>query len=151
MLSLIDVTCPHCGAQGQIIMPPMDAIIVGPCPECQGMVMVFCGKALPLNKEVMFEGTANAKKQHLMDVISGFIKERVDRLVSDVFEDEFNPESFPDPLRSDGRHDNHEAHPQRSRTVALHTPITPQEIDQFVNHELQRIDNKEYFKAIFGA
>ena len=151
MLSLIDVTCPHCGAQGQIIMPPMDAIIVGPCPECQGMVMVFCGKALPLDKDIIRDGTADAKKQHLMDVISGFIGERVDRLVSDVFEDEFNPESFPDPLQNDEQHDLHQAHPQGSRIMALHTPITPQEMDQFVNQELQRIDNGEYFKSIFGA
>ncbi len=151
MLSLIEVTCPHCGAQGQIIMPPMDAVIVGPCPECLGMVMIFCGKALPLDNDIMRQGTADAKKQHLMDVISGFIRERVDRLVNGALEDEFNPESFPDPLSNEAQHDHQEARPQGSKTIALHSPITPQEMDRFVKQELQRIDDRDYFKSIFGT
>lgn len=149
MLSLINVTCPHCGAQGQIIMPPMDAIIVGPCPECQEMVLVFCGKALPLDKDIIRDGSTNAKKQHLMDVISGFIRARAGH--SDVGEDEFDPESFPDSRQNDAQHGLHQARPQASRIMALHTPITPQEVDQFVNQELHRIDNGEYFKSIFGS
>lgn len=150
MLSLIEVTCPHCGAQGQIIMPPLDSVIIGPCPECQETVMVFCGKALPLDKEIVQNASFDEKKQHILEAIYRFASERVDRLLHDIAEDEFTPEPMPEALQAVEEPELRQPQAQLPATAALRTPISPQEVDFFVNQELRRLDSKDYFKSVFG-
>lgn len=149
MLSLIEVTCPHCSAQGQIMLPPLGAIIVGPCPECQGMVAVFCGRVLPLDKEVMSSSDPDIKRAHLNEILGNFLHDRVDRLFgADDPEEEMSYEQL------DGTEDE---------SAAAHTvlgkidpygnehdaPISPEELESFKNVDLRLIDNPDYFKAIF--
>ena len=69
MLSFLKVKCPHCGAEGHIVAPPNGAIIVGECPKCAQMVVLFGGEALPLDKARMTPGSEEARR-HLMDVIA---------------------------------------------------------------------------------
>ena len=74
MLSLIEVQCPHCGARGQIMMPPVGAIIIGPCPQCNELVVVFCGHVLPLEKEIMETGEVEERREHLLHVLTDFLQ-----------------------------------------------------------------------------
>jgi len=83
MLSIVEVKCPHCGAEGRIMLPPMGSIILGPCPECSEMVVVFCGRVLPLDKEIVTEGSIEQRKAHLLQVLTQFLRERIDLLVKD--------------------------------------------------------------------
>lgn len=156
MLSLIEVTCPHCAAQGQIMLPPLGAIIIGPCPECHGMVAVFCGRVLPLDKEVMTEGTTGEKRAHLNGVLGSFLQDRINRLFSVdevdeivTFDDEDDNE-FEPPHREDrpaetelGKIDVYGNQQQ--------APISSEELESFKNVDLRLLDNPDYFKAIFDG
>ena len=150
MLSLIEVKCPHCGAQGQIMLPPLGAIIVGPCPECKEMVVVFCGRVMPLDKATMQDGTLEDKQDHLIEVLGNFLQERVKRLFSATPKDEEVPAPTQDDL---GEHDD-ESESQAPGAISLTGPsgpdmITDDEVKHFVNYDLKLIDNPKYFKAVF--
>ena len=152
MLSLIEVKCPHCGDQGQIMLPPLGAIIVGPCPECQGMVVVFCGRVMPLDRDIMTAGTVDEKQDHLMEVLGLFLQERVKRL----FANQANEADTDDATEQQddlGEHDEDsavQAPGAISLTGAVQADmISDEEFDMFVNTDLKLIDNPKYFKAVF--
>jgi len=65
------------------MLPPVGAIIVGPCPECQGLVVVFCGQVLALQKDVMTSGSTQERRQHLLAVLSSFLKDRIGQIITD--------------------------------------------------------------------
>ena len=141
MLSLVEVKCPHCGAQGQIVLPPLGAIVIGPCPECDEMVVVFCGRAMPLDKDIMTKGSAEDRQNHLMDVLTAFLDDRTKRLFEDATDlDDANEEESSDStplgkiiLQGD----------------ASKELISQAELDSFRSVDLRLIDNEDYFKAIF--
>ena len=151
MLSLIEVTCPHCGAHGQIMLPPVGTIIVGPCPECQGLVVVFCGHVLALKKETMLQGTSEEKREHMLSVLTEFLKERVNQMIG---EETVGAQESPAPSECKESLENasvgitpaEQALAQRRSK----SPITNQEFTTFANVELKLLDNKDYFKSIFG-
>jgi len=146
MLSLIEVTCPHCGAKGQIMLPPVGAIVVGPCPECKGLVVVFCGQVLPLDNDVMFKGSSEEQRDHLMSVLTPFIQDRVDELEAEEAQAH----------EAASTKDAGEAEPvSRGEPAAApqavgRSGITEDEVETFVGLELKLLDNGDYFKAIFG-
>lgn len=154
MLSLIEVTCPHCAAQGQIMLPPLGAIIIGPCPECHGMVAVFCGKVLALDKEIMTEGSTSEKRGHLNAVLGTFLQDRIDRLFSDDDVDEIITFDH-----DEEEEDEPSQRPERPAETGLGridvygntqvAPITSEELESFKNVDLRLLDNPDYFKAIF--
>lgn len=152
MLSMVQVTCPHCGVQGQIMLPPFGAIIVGPCPNCEELVVVFCGRVLPLDKETMVNGTHAEKHAHLKEVLVAFMNDRITKVV-----DQLTPEV------TEGLHDytpeeEYSSPPDymepKLRREPDYTPlsdksISDNELDKFLRFDLPRIDNKDYFRAIF--
>ena len=137
MINVIKVKCPHCGIQGQLLLPEMDAIIVGPCPECNKSVQVFSGKALPLNTEIMANGNREEIYKHLFTVLRKFIRERLDSLING------EPPDTPEP----GRDKGDEGHGQEKETQPS---ISAKEMKDFLNKELPLLDNIHYFKSIFG-
>jgi len=155
MLSLIEVKCPHCGAQGQIMLPPLGAIIVGPCPECQGMVVVFCGRVMPLDKDVMTQGSPEERQEHLMGVLNVFLHERVKRLFTSTASAEAPEPDAPIQHTRDDLGEHHdESILQRPGAISIpgklrNDPITDDEINNFVNIDLKLIDNVNYFRAVF--
>ena len=164
MLSLIEIRCPHCGAHGQVMLPPVGAIIVGPCPECHNMVVIFAGKALALDNDIILNGNAVARRDHIMQVLVAFLEERIGKLVA--AEDRPGGEPPAGPINDDASPGEAEAglegesarreadsdvedpkvNPYGNRTTA---PISRSEVDSFVNVELQLIDDRYYFKAVF--
>lgn len=150
MLSLIEVRCPHCGAQGQIMLPPLGAIIVGPCPECHNMVVIFAGKVLPLDNDIMHGEDADAKRSHLLKVLGEFLEDRITRLVGE-------PESLnaPKPKEGEGLHSGKGQEDEGAPALdpfgnASTAPISSAEVDSFVNVDLEMLDDKEYFRMVFG-
>lgn len=148
MLSLIEVKCPHCGAQGQIMLPPLGAIIVGPCPECQGMVVVFCGRVMPLDSDVMNSGSLEEKQEHLLEVLGSFLQERIKRLFTNKIEDK------PEPTQDDlGIHEESSLMqaPGAISLTGADQPdmISDEEFSRFISTDLKLIDNPKYFKAVF--
>jgi hypothetical protein len=149
MLSLIEVRCPHCGAQGQIMLPPVGTIIVGPCPECQGLVVVFCGNVLALEKEIMLNGTIQEKRDHMLTILMGFLKERIAQMISEETESQ-----EPEMAGATGNHvvmdgPGGREMPSLEHVPSAKAPISKEELDAFTNVELKLLDNRDYFKTIF--
>ena len=149
MLSLIEVRCPHCGAHGQIMLPPVGTIIVGPCPECQGLLVVFCGNVLALDKEIMLNGTIQEKRDHMLSILTGFLKDRIAQMISEETESQ-----EPEMAEATGTHaaadgPSGRERPSREHIPAAKTPISKEEMDAFTNVELKLLDNRHYFKTIF--
>ena len=143
MLSLIEVKCPHCGARGQIMLPPIGSIIIGPCPECQELVIVFCGRVLALEKDIMLRGSFDEKREHMMEVLTEFLRERIDKLI--VEEAEMREKA------ARGEEAPTESEPEQAAAESsARSAISQEEMDAFKNMELPLIDDKDAFEKIFG-
>lgn len=130
------------------MLPPLGSLIVGPCPECQQLVLVFCGRVLPLDKEIMMNATFEEKREHLMSTLVGFLEERVGHLLMEAPADESDED---DDLMTDSELPAAPAPallpPQHVEPVNL---ISSDEVADFVRVDLSLMDNPDYFKAIFG-
>jgi len=144
MFPVIEVQCPFCKTTGQIMAPPMGSIVVGPCPRCSEMVLLYDGTVMPLDKEIINEGTAEEKKHHLLETIVEMVAVKVDELV-ERGEIEAEPK-----LR--GRRKASSSRQKRifpSVTNRDATPISREEVRDFINIDLHLIDSKDYFDKIF--
>jgi len=154
MLSLIEVKCPHCGAKGQIMVPPPGAIIVAPCPDCQELVVVFCGQVLALRKETMLNSSIREKREHLLSVLTDFLRQRVVEIISDEEGTPIEkPVEKPVPEKAhaqEAEDDPPMAMQHWTKPVSKRLPISQEELEHFRHDELRLIDNPDYFKAIFG-
>src|SRR5690606_37313376 len=113
------------------------------------LLVVFCGRVLPLEKEVMIYGDDSQKHAHLMEVLTAFLDERVQQLLdnspdlSEEIRKQIDRVSDPDVPDSTV----HEI-------VDTHAPATPEidehEFERFVNVDLKQLDVKDYFNAVFG-
>ena len=153
MLSLIEVQCPHCQARGQIMLPPLGSIIVGPCPECNKLVAIFSGKVLPLDQEIMQQQEVEAKKDHLRQILGNFVEDRVEKLFSRMEQQhDFDEEGFPE--SEEGMFTDADASELTDKRIDIfgNQPqgvISHEEVQTFVDIDLKLLDNKEYFKAVF--
>ncbi len=145
MFPVIEVQCPYCRATGQIMTPPLGSIIVGPCPRCNEMVLLFDGSVIPLEKDIVTGGTPEEKKQHLLEAIVDVTATKIDELI-----DSGDLGSKPN-----------EHTPSREAPTSFSTKVLPsvrneeapyisrQEVSDFVNIDLHLIDSKDYFDKAF--
>ncbi|GMW01405.1 MAG: hypothetical protein AMXMBFR84_25420 [Candidatus Hydrogenedentota bacterium] len=149
MLSIIQVQCPHCGVQGQIAIPPLGSLIIGPCPSCNGLVAIFCGKALPLHKETMMEGGREERREHLMTALNQFLEDRIEQLI-----DRLDPELIADALNNETQlgfepQPDEDLEKPELPSRAVTEQITEDEVNRFLVQELPKLDDPSYFNAIF--
>lgn len=159
MLSLIEVQCPHCGARGQIMMPPVGAIIIGPCPQCNELVVVFCGHVLPLDKQIMESGNLDERREHLLSVLMEFLQDRIGKLMSEEAEaaeaaemDSGETLDEPDAAAVGGTvpaSGGAEALSDEQKRQGAMTPISQSELERFASIDLKLLDNGAYFKSVF--
>ncbi len=158
MLSLIEVQCPHCGARGQIMMPPVGAIIIGPCPQCSELVVVFCGHVLPLDKQIMESGALEERREHLLSVLMEFLQDRIGKLMSEEAEAAESEESSSEDETFATAEERQSAVPSGGAPASLTdeskrarelTPISKTEMERFATIDLKLLDNKAYFKSVF--
>lgn len=147
MLSFVDVRCPHCGARGKIVLPPLGTVLVGPCPQCKGMVALFNGTTLPLDSKIILEGTIEEKKKHISEVFSAFIEERVDEF--------FNPQkegnSFSELDNSgDSFKSEHRVEEYSRSRIKKNRPITRDEVRKFKESEIDLLDDPDIFRKYFN-
>lgn len=144
MLSMIPVTCPHCGVNGQIMLPPLGAMIIGPCPKCDELVLVFLGKTLPLSKEIMTKGDLGQKAVHIQNVIMDHLDPKITQLVEQLGDEVL-----------EGLHDYGSEVGDYEPEVSKGKKECPQhismtEFEKFIKFDIPRIDNKDYFHQVFG-
>lgn len=175
MLSFLKVKCPHCGAEGHIVAPPVGAIIVGECPKCAEMVVIFGGEVLPLEKARMTPGSSEARL-HLMDVIARRLWGRIEQDFSEESaggsKEASSPPGTAPHFLSDGppapEPGAHAPRPERPLPEATRMekrrpapesgggrakgrgPITREEMEHYARVELDLLDDKEFFRATFG-
>ncbi len=144
MLSVVEIKCPHCGAVGQVIVPPMGQITIGPCPRCQELVVLFEGRVFPLDKEKMIYGTSQEKRRHLLSILTRFLKEQVEDLIP-------SDEEFPE-LQTAKRRANKRPRKKAGPTVRNRDAgrITKQEAQDFVRIDIPLLSKREYFEQAFG-
>ena len=149
MLSLVEVKCPHCQMRGQIMVPPLGALVLGPCPQCHELLVVFCGRVLPLDKDIMMDGTDDEKHAHLMEVLTQFLGERVYQLL------ENSPELSEEIRKQVGATEDSASTAmamaeEASQPIEVQT-ISQHEVEQFLNVDLKLLDDKDYFNSVFGS
>lgn len=144
MFPVIEVQCPFCKTTGQIMAPPLGSIVVGPCPRCSEMVLLFDGTVMPLDKEIINEGTAEEKKHHLLETIVEMVAVKVDEII-----ERGGIESQPKlrGRRKSGSSRQKRVFPSVSNRDAA--PISRDEVRDFINIDLHLIDSKDYFDKMF--
>lgn len=125
MMTLLEVKCPHCDARGQVLLPPLGAIIFGPCPECDNPIVVFLGQCLPLEKHIMESGGNRQKIDHFVQVLTDFIRAKAE---TEIFTDE----------------------PGVQTAAAPKGGITTWELQQFERELPEDLDDPRRFRQIFG-
>jgi phage FluMu protein Com len=143
MLSVIEVKCPHCGAVGQIIVPPLGQITIGPCPRCQELVVLFEGRVFPLDKETMIYGTAQQKRKHLSSTLTQHLKEQVAELIPDDHELDGLPFTAEKKKRRKRKAKPSLRHPQEHG-------ISRREKEDFLRIDIPLLSKKKYFERFFG-
>jgi hypothetical protein len=141
MINIIKLKCPHCGVQGQLVLPEGDTILVGPCPECNNMVVIFAGKALALDTALMSRASKEEAFNHLYEVICAHVRERLDSVFGGAAQEQPAAEAAP-------AEETVEQAPPAEKRLQPH--ISSREMQQFVKDELPLLDNVDYFRAIFG-
>ena len=131
------------------MVPPVGAIIIGPCPQCKEMVVVFCGQVLALDKDVMENGSADERKEHLLSVLTEFLDDRIGKMMEAApTEEGAMSEDFDVP--SDQAGGESESESPEERKVQQQVVISQSEFDRFLEVDLNLLDNKAYFKSVFG-
>jgi hypothetical protein len=145
---MMEVECPHCFAKGQMQAPPPGAVIIGPCPRCTGMVVIFCGRALALDRDTMLEGSVEDKQAHLMTVLGEFLEERVEQIVnmiSSVTDEDLQQ------LIDQEVVDHAEPMDEPAKSVEADPGlISDEEMARFLDYELPSIDDHATFRQNFG-
>jgi hypothetical protein len=150
MVSMVEIQCPHCSTRGKVMLPPLGAILVGTCPHCDGMVGVFCGSPLALDKDTVLHGTPDQKFDHLMDALSGFLEKHVSRIVDEIGKEQFgeNQRRLYDQTAEQAVEALADADAM-APDAEEDDGISSEEVDQFVQVELPLLDDAAYFRAIF--
>lgn len=122
------------------MLPESDTMVVGPCPECNKTLVIFAGKALPLDTKLMEHASREEAYNHLYEVLNTFVRERLDRIFNKVEKEGDAP----------SREEQGNAETPLQPNVSDNSTISVREVSAFVQEELPLLDNNNYFKAIFG-
>ncbi|MGI6461678.1 MAG: hypothetical protein ACOX5J_16590 [Candidatus Hydrogenedentales bacterium] len=141
-----EITCPHCGkTRIMATRIPRDVVMMLPCPECHELVVLFRGKTIPLNRDVLRNGTKEERRNHIAEIVEQCLPPE---LFSDSvhwnFTDAGSPFTFGDRKGRRRRRPFENVEDRRDR------PITDEEVARFRKFELHRIDEPRYFKRYFG-
>ncbi len=131
------------------MVPPVGAIIIGPCPQCSELVVVFCGHVLALDKETMENGSTDDRREHLLGVLMEFLHDRISRLLSDDVE-LLEGEPGEEMAEMDDAYASGNPSFDENRQ-AEKSPISQTELERFTDVDLKLLDNKAYIKSVFDA
>jgi len=129
------------------MVPPVGAIIIGPCPQCNELVVVFCGHVLALDKEIMENGSTDDRRDHLLSVLTEFLQDRIAKLLSDdveMLDGQLGEEGIEDYGASGAGNVSSGDEP-----AGKESPISQTEFERFTDVDLKLLDNGAYFKSVF--
>ena len=133
------VLCPHCKAHKIVTSHvPKNVVAVFPCPQCDELIVFFHNKAIALSRRILERGSKDERRIHLANVIGEFLEPGFLEKLGAAGALSFGPEVE---HASQGEEEDDDA------DVAL---ISEQEVEQFVQIELERLDDPAYFRKHFG-
>ncbi len=148
---MIFVTCPYCKSSGYITPPPLNTILMGPCPICGEPVALYNSKVIGLRKKALGDNNWGERIQSLAKIIMEYINTQgspsdeagLERIIREAEEQIFEQgkktaEPAPDT----------EISPSVRNPKA--TPISSEEIDDFLKIDLNLLSKKDYFDKYFG-
>jgi hypothetical protein len=118
------------------------------------MVVIFCGRALALDKDTMLDGNNEEKQEHLMAVLGEFLEERVQQIVgmiSSVTDEDLQQiidQEVVEQSEFDTVEDADDANEKPAS--AERGQISDDEMSKFLDHELPGIDDPAIFRENFG-
>lgn len=133
--------CPHCHKYGFHVWKMNEEIAaILTCRYCNELSLLFKGRVIPLNKGVLESGTLEERKMHLAEVIGILLEAGLL---------DFSR------IKDSSDYPFHKPHQRkRSRNVSQEPSqtdlISDQEMERFLQVDLERLDNPAYFKRIFG-
>jgi len=132
------------------LLPEDGLLVLGPCPACHEFVLLVAEIPLPVDKQVILYGSTDEKREHLFSVLASFLEQRINLLVDQVDENKDRLTDYENSRRFQKvDHLEPSANAQFPDTTPLMQQISSEEVRQFVEEELPRLDDSEYFKTIF--
>lgn len=146
---MIRVTCPYCKSSGYVAPPPMQTILMGPCPICGEPVALYNTRVIGLKEKLEGSGDSGAKIQSLARVIMEYINSHAGSVNEDSIErliQETDPSADGD--------DSHVSEPVLNMSPSirnsLDSPITSDEVADFFKIDMNLLGRKDYFDEHFG-
>ncbi|GAB4351063.1 MAG: hypothetical protein Kow0099_34990 [Candidatus Abyssubacteria bacterium] len=150
MSQMIRVTCPYCKSSGYIAAPLPGTILMGPCPICGEPVALYASKVIGLRREVFGKENFGERIQSLARIIMEYINshekpleeiglERIIREAEDRMAEEYD--------RCE-RNVGCRVSPSVRNPAA--SPISEEEVEDFLKIDLNLLARKEYFDRFFG-
>lgn len=134
------VSCPHCNAHHSVHSNvPQNAVVVVQCPDCSEWAVCFQNKICALDRKILEDGTSRERKLHLAKIIAEFLDPMLSKIgLLGLGGDEETVEGVT--ISADGDTDDDEDS----------QPISDKELRDFVQFDLKRLDNYDYFRKNLG-
>ena len=149
---MIRVTCPYCKSSGYIAPPPAQTILMGPCPICGEPVALYNSKVIGLKKQLLGAGDPGERIQSLARVIMEYINSQAgpvdEKGIERIIEGAGDRHGEERELKHHSSEPSGEVLPSIRNPVA--SPITTEEIEDFLRIDLPLLEKKEYFDKHFG-
>ncbi len=147
---MIRVTCPYCKSSGYITPPPPTTILMGPCPMCGEPVALYNNKVIGLRRKALGDGNFGERIQSLARIIMEYINSQggpideggLERIIREA-EDQIAQQSTPCKTE-------HFCGVTPSVRNPAASPITAEEVEDFLRIDLMLLAKKEYFEKFFG-
>jgi hypothetical protein len=155
---MIFVTCPYCKSSGYIIPPPADTILMGPCPICREPVALYNTKVIGLRKKALGDGNWGEQIQSLARIIMEYINTKgsptdergLERIIREAEEQVFEEgkKSETPPAKAVSQLGPEDVSPSVRNPEA--SPITLEELEDFLRIDINLLAKKSYFDKFFG-
>ena len=147
---MIYVRCPYCKSSGYISPPPPRTILMGPCPMCGEPVALYNNKVIGLRKKMLGEGNFGERIQSLARIIMEYINSQGGEVDESGVENIIRKaEERMSPASDDGDHPTDSGVSPSIRNP-VNSPITPEEVRDFIRIDLRLLAKKEYFDKYLG-
>jgi hypothetical protein len=123
---------------------PGDVMAVVACQSCGQWSVLFRGRAVPIQRQILEGGTIEDRQRHLAEIISHF-------LAAGLFAQELS--GFMQGLTGadlSGKDGAAGAAPASNTEPDLSTPISDKECVEFAEIDLPLLDDPQAFRRIFG-
>lgn len=168
------VTCPHCGHKHIVTSRiPLDVVVVLPCPSCHDFVVFYRERTLGMKRDILEAAEPGRENEYIAEALSNYLAsddafegeeapiigaapsdpkaagdEAPEDAIYDMDDEEMEDEEEDfDPILDADDGDSEDDDPAKGITRL----ITSHEINTFIESELPRIDDPNYFNRTFRS